>query len=144
MSVHVCMGIYMYVLICVYMYNIGLWKYHLSIWSSVIIIKSPIEVKCLWEMKAKIPKKIWFDFFVLWIVEHFDLQHWFECEWGFVIGQAIALNIDFSGIQFSSVAQLCLTLCHPMTDCSTPGFPVHHQLLELAQTHVDWVGDAIQ
>ena len=34
----------------------------------------------------------------------------------------------------SSVAQLCLTLCDPM-DCSTPGFPVHHQLLELAQTH---------
>ena len=37
--------------------------------------------------------------------------------------------------QFSSVAQLCLTLCDPM-DCSTPGFPVHHQLPELAQTHV--------
>ena len=36
---------------------------------------------------------------------------------------------------FSSVPQLCLTLCNPM-DCSTPGFPVHHQLLELAQTHV--------
>ena len=35
----------------------------------------------------------------------------------------------------SSVAQSCLTLCNPM-DCSTPGFPVHHQLPELAQTHV--------
>ena len=35
------------------------------------------------------------------------------------------------------------TLCDPM-DCSTPGFPVHHQLLELAQTHVHWVGDVIQ
>ena len=46
-------------------------------------------------------------------------------------------------IQFSSVAQLCLTLCNPM-DCSTPGFPVHHQLPELAQTPVYWVGDAIQ
>jgi len=45
--------------------------------------------------------------------------------------------------QFSSVAQSCLTLCNPM-DCSTPGFPVHHQLLELAQTHVHRVGDAIQ
>ena len=41
----------------------------------------------------------------------------------------------------SSVAQSCLTLCNPM-DCSTPGLPVHHQLLELAQTHVHWVGDA--
>ena len=44
--------------------------------------------------------------------------------------------------QFSSVAQLCPTLCDPM-DCSTPGFPVHQQLLELAQTHVHRVGDAI-
>ena len=46
-------------------------------------------------------------------------------------------------IQFSSVAQSFLTLCDP-TDCSTPGFPVHHHLLELTQTHVHWVGDAIQ
>ena len=42
----------------------------------------------------------------------------------------------------SSVTQSCPTLCNPM-DCSTPGFPVHHQLLELAQTHVHWVSDAI-
>ena len=41
-----------------------------------------------------------------------------------------------------SVAQSCLILCDPM-DCSTPGFPVHHQLPKLAQTHVHWVGDAI-
>ena len=46
-------------------------------------------------------------------------------------------------VQFSSVTQLCPTLCNPM-DCSTPGFPVHNQLLELAQTHVYRVGDAIQ
>ena len=44
---------------------------------------------------------------------------------------------------FSSAAQLCLTLCDP-TDSSTPGLPVHHQLPEPAQTHVHWVGDAIQ
>ena len=44
---------------------------------------------------------------------------------------------------FSSVAQSCLTFCHPM-DCSTPGFHVHHQLPELIQTHIHWVGDAIQ
>ena len=46
-------------------------------------------------------------------------------------------------VQFSSVAQLCLTLCNPM-DCSTPGFPIHHQLPELAQTHVHRVDVAIQ
>ena len=45
--------------------------------------------------------------------------------------------------QFSSVAQLCLTLCNP-TNCSTPGLPVHHQLLDFTQTHIHQVGDAIQ
>ena len=45
--------------------------------------------------------------------------------------------------QFSSVTQSCLTLCDFM-DCSTPGFPVHYQLPELAQTHTHWVSDAIQ
>ena len=48
-----------------------------------------------------------------------------------------------ASVQFSSVAQSCLTLCDPM-DCSRPGLPVYHQLLELAQTHVHWVGDATQ
>ena len=43
----------------------------------------------------------------------------------------------------SLVTQSCLTLCNLM-DCRTPGFPVHHQLPELAQTHVHRVGDAIQ
>ena len=42
-----------------------------------------------------------------------------------------------------SVAQVCLTLCSPM-DCSMPGFPVLPHLLEFAQTHVRWFGDAIQ
>ena len=45
--------------------------------------------------------------------------------------------------QFSSVAQLCPTLSDPM-NCSMPGLPVHHQLPESTQTHVHWVGDAIQ
>ena len=43
---------------------------------------------------------------------------------------------------YSSVAQLCLTLCNPM-NCSMPGLPVHHQLPELTQTHVHQVGDTI-
>jgi len=46
-------------------------------------------------------------------------------------------------LQFSSVAQSCPTLCDPM-NCSTPGFPVHLQLLEFTQTHVHWISDAIQ
>ena len=48
-----------------------------------------------------------------------------------------------NSVQFSSVAQSCLTLCDPMSH-STPGLPVHHQLPESTQTAVHWVGDAIQ
>ena len=47
------------------------------------------------------------------------------------------------GQSVTSVTQSCLTLCDPM-NCSTPGLPVHHQLLEFTQTHIHWVGDAIQ
>ena len=46
-----------------------------------------------------------------------------------------------ASVQFSCSG--CPTLCNPM-DCSTAGFPAHHQLLELAQTHVHWVSDTIQ
>ena len=46
-------------------------------------------------------------------------------------------------VQFSSVAQSCLTICNPM-DYSMPGFPVYHQLQELAQNHVHRISDAIQ
>ena len=53
------------------------------------------------------------------------------------------VNPRISSVQFSSVAQSCPTLCNPM-NCSTPGLPVHHQLLEFTQTHVHRVGDAIQ
>ena len=49
---------------------------------------------------------------------------------------------ELTWLQFSSVAQSCPNLCNPM-DCSTPGFPVHHQLPEPTQTHVHCVGDAI-
>ena len=49
----------------------------------------------------------------------------------------------FSSVQFSSDAQSYLILCDSM-DWSTLGFPIHHQLLEVTQTHVHWVSDAIQ
>ena len=53
------------------------------------------------------------------------------------------ISILLKSEKVSSVTQLCPTLCDPM-DWSTPGFPVHHQLPELAQPHVHWVSDAIQ
>ena len=52
-------------------------------------------------------------------------------------------SLQFSSVQFSLVAQSCLTLCNPMIH-STPGLPVHHQLPEFTQTHVHRVSDAIQ
>ena len=67
---------------------------------------------------------------------------------------AMIVNSEFSWLLVSpyllrficccpSVAKLCLTLYNPV-DCSTPGFPVLYHLLEFAQTHVHWVGDALQ
>ena len=50
---------------------------------------------------------------------------------------------SIQSVQFSSVTWLCPALCDPV-DCSTPGFPVHYQLLEPTQTYVHWAGDAIQ
>ena len=52
-------------------------------------------------------------------------------------------NLYAESNQIRSVAQSCPTLCNPVNR-STPGFPVHHQLPEIAQTHVHWVSDAIQ
>ena len=57
--------------------------------------------------------------------------------------QLIALTTCLYSVQFSSVAQLCPTLCDPMKR-STPGHPVHHQLPGYTQTYVHCVGDAIQ
>ena len=60
-----------------------------------------------------------------------------HCAW-------ILYHVSYQGSpQFSSVAQSCPTLCDPMNR-STPGLPVHHQLLEFTQTHVHQVGGAIQ
>ena len=61
-----------------------------------------------------------------------------------MLGQGEQENsrICFRNLQFSSVAQSCLTLCDLMNR-STPGLPVHHQLPEFTQTHVHQVGDAI-
>ena len=59
---------------------------------------------------------------------------------------SLTVNTLYYGVlsdQIRSVAQLCPTLCDPM-NCSTPGLPDHHQLLEFTETHVHQVSDAIQ
>ena len=60
--------------------------------------------------------------------------------WGLLMVQ---MSTHWFFFLLSSVAQSCPTLCDRM-DCGMPGLPVHHQLLEFTQTHVHWVGDAIQ
>ena len=61
----------------------------------------------------------------------------------FLILCSFFLPCFWTSIQFShNWTELCPTLCNPM-DCSSPGFPVQHQLLKLAQTHVYWFGDTI-
>ena len=61
----------------------------------------------------------------------------------YILGRLHTPIADDWNQSVSSVALSCLTLCSPM-DCSTTGFPVHHQLLDFTQTHVHWVSDAIQ
>ena len=74
----------------------------------------------------------------VYFLQHFNLLHFWtfmnihELSWVYIIS-----------VRFSSAAQSCPTLCDPV-DCSVPGFPVHHQFPELAQTHVHPVGDTIQ
>ena len=62
---------------------------------------------------------------------------------GEIMKRKLEKRSDHLLIQFSSVSQLCPTLCKPM-DYSTPGLPVHHQLPDYTQTHVHPVSDAIQ
>ena len=61
----------------------------------------------------------------------------------FLIKKNFWMIINWFSVQFSSVTQSCPTPCDPMNR-SMPGLPVHHQLLEFTQTHVQWIGDAIQ
>ena len=72
-------------------------------------------------------------------------DHFFNCvpkvSYTFLCYSCVYMLLQL--VQFSSVTPSCLTHCNLM-DCSTTGFPIHHQLLELAQIHVHRVSDAIQ
>ena len=96
-----------------------------------------------------------------WVITHIHISYPFYTCWCYFFHSSHSLlpplypQVDFLHLrflsffentlinQFSSVTQSCPTLCNPM-DYSTPGLPVHHQLLEFTQTHAHWVGDAIQ
>ena len=89
----------------------------------------------------------------MWELEH--KEGWVPKNWYFwimVLEKSLESPLDFKEIkpvnpkgsdQIRSVAQSCPTLCNPINR-STPGLPVHHQLLEFTQTHVHQVSDAIQ
>ena len=77
------------------------------------------------------------------IVVEFKMRLIFLIDFVCIINRLNSFGKNFSTVHFSSVAQSCPTFCDPM-DCSTPWFPVHHRFLELAQTHVLRVSDAIQ
>ena len=97
--------------------------------------------QCLWLVRSVMK---WHH--LTWMLWYFQTV-WYKwapkCWWGSdtdLTTDKTYVNILY---QFSSVAQLCPTLWDPMNH-STPGLPVHHQLPEFTQTHVHWVGDAIQ
>ena len=73
---------------------------------------------------------------ILCITETRSRKHW-------CVYMMMKVARQGTGSSSSSVAQLCPTLCNPI-DCSMPGFPVHYELPDFTQTHVHWVGDAIQ
>ena len=99
--------------------------------------------KKLWENSISNPEKVeTFDF--LRITAFFFAVLSKYCIFGYTtLLLVIAVKYLQHSLQFSSVAQSCLTLWNPM-DRSTPGLPVHHQLQEYTQTYVHWVSDAIQ
>ena len=80
--------------------------------------------------KPKVPSNCTFRYF------------FFLCFWLLTLLKTCSIKHASFSNQFSSVAQSCPTICDPM-DCSTPGSSVHHQLAELAQTHVHQISDAI-
>ena len=113
------------------------------IYLAISLCQSPHQCRySFWEF-------IWVQCWAHWLISHlFSQIHLYLFSSRF---RAIYLTLSSTHVyvfplilyQFSSVVQSCPTLCDPM-DCSMPGFLVHHQLSEFTQTHVHWVGDAIQ
>ena len=83
--------------------------------------------------------KYWFaKFFIMSLMKKYSCSLYMN-----YLTRLIIITNQLFSVKFSSVTQSCPTLCNPMNH-STPGLLVHHQLPEFTQTHVHWVGDAIQ
>ena len=132
-------------------------------WKWKVKVKSLSHVRLLatpWTAAYQAPPSMGFSWFDLAVqgalnnlLQHHSLKASILHHPGFFMVQLSHLYIwllesrlpgeVFCSVQFSSVTQSCPTLCNPM-NCSMPGLPVHHQLPEPTQTHVHWVGNAIQ
>ena len=115
----------------------------------ITILRPSLHTQCvLWVWWVKLfcfPSYVEFKMFFL--LDPLKIQRekkvsWWNCLSIFFF-HLHAVKFTLFDVELNVVVQSCLTLCDPM-DCSMPGFPVHHQLPEFAQTHVHWVSDAIQ
>ena len=111
--------------------------------SNILIVKllnSIFKINNPWEYQERAGKKL--DKKLLLRCKPL-VQRTQTCSFVWVILFTLMRWSSYPFIQFISVAQLWPTLCNLM-DCSTPGFPVHHQLPEPTQIHVHWIRDATQ
>ena len=111
-------------------------------WNQVVwVVQLCSFSKLFWLFFVPLPYQMYFEIILLISTKKSTGISLLELYWIYTL-LLLLLEIT-SWIQFSSVAQLCPTLCDHM-DSSTPGLPIHHQLPEFTQTHVHWVSDAIQ
>ena len=127
--------------------NLAIWEYFSlsSYFSTYCYYLKRILRNCL--LGSQMRYKHTHSFVLLWYT-HTTLNSefvWIKIYYCYhiILLKQLSIALYSSSVQFSSVTQSCPTICDPM-DCSTPGLPVHHQILELIQTHVHWVGHAIQ
>ena len=101
---------------------------------------------CLYHPSKSLPSLSLYLVHVVCIYPHacYSFLHLSPFFWvQFSFARSKSYPVQFSSVQFSSVTQSCPTLCDPMNR-SMPGLPVHHQHPESTQTHIHWIGDAIQ
>ena len=115
----------------------------------ITILRPSLHTQCvLWVWWVKLfcfPSYVEFKMFFL--LDPLKIQRekkvsWWNCLSIFFF-HLHAVKFTLFDVELNVVVQSCLTLCDPM-ECSMPGFPVHHQLPEFAQTHVHWISGAIQ
>ena len=117
-------------------------KYHCSTW---LALRIPWKTSCFGQPHTLMtPQSVCLVLFFFTWSQNSTLKYLWQSlhEHLSVLSNSMDLNLS-SSVQFSSVAQSCLTLWDPMNH-STPGLPVHHKLLEFTQTHAHRVSDAIQ